>query len=215
MLASQPNSAPSPVCRKLPFWRRRNLIATRSAPKRLLGILIAPSPFGPLIYALCLKRISTTSFGWRETSEIQCFASTGVYTPVLAKHSKHFSLEDSLAIGVDRMQRNFGPLKQQVEEWGIVGLILGRIVLWDFTKLASKHQPSVAFGIHLKRMSVVAIVLGALLGLSPLYSELPPEAGVILRSTAWRTMVNSVVALVATVVAMRLIPRIMQLLQRT
>jgi hypothetical protein len=36
---------------------------------------------------------------------------------VLAKHSKHFSLEDSLAIGVDRMQRNFGPLKQQVEEW--------------------------------------------------------------------------------------------------
>ena len=39
------------------------------------------------------------------------------YTPVLAKHSKHFSLEDSLAIGVDRMQRNFGPLKQQVDEW--------------------------------------------------------------------------------------------------
>ena len=43
--------------------------------------------------------------------------STDSYTPVLAKHSKHFSLEDSLAIGVDRMQRNFGPLKQQVEEW--------------------------------------------------------------------------------------------------
>ena len=42
---------------------------------------------------------------------------SGVFTPVLAKHSKHFSLEDSLAIGVDRMQRNFGPLKQQVEEW--------------------------------------------------------------------------------------------------
>ena len=44
-------------------------------------------------------------------------ASRGAYTPVLAKHSKHFSLEDSLAIGVDRMQRNFGPLKQQVDEW--------------------------------------------------------------------------------------------------
>ena len=45
------------------------------------------------------------------------FCVTAVYTPVLAKHSKHFSLEDSLAIGVDRMQRNFGPLKQQVEQW--------------------------------------------------------------------------------------------------
>jgi hypothetical protein len=27
-------------------------------------------------------------------------------TPVLAKHSKHFSLEDALSIGVDRMQRD-------------------------------------------------------------------------------------------------------------
>src|SRR5215469_2963695 len=27
------------------------------------------------------------------------------------------SLEDSLAGGVERMQRNFGPLKQQVEQW--------------------------------------------------------------------------------------------------
>jgi hypothetical protein len=45
------------------------------------------------------------------------FCVPGAYTPVLAKHSKHFSLEDSLAIGVDRMQRNFGPLKQLVEEW--------------------------------------------------------------------------------------------------
>jgi hypothetical protein len=42
---------------------------------------------------------------------------TGVYTPVLAKHSKNSSLEDSLAIGVDRMQRNFGPLKRPVEQW--------------------------------------------------------------------------------------------------
>jgi hypothetical protein len=36
---------------------------------------------------------------------------------VLAKHSKHFSLEDSLSVGVDRMQRNFEPMRQQVETW--------------------------------------------------------------------------------------------------
>jgi len=35
----------------------------------------------------------------------------------LAKHSKHFSLEDTLSIGVDRMQRNFEPMRQQVESW--------------------------------------------------------------------------------------------------
>jgi hypothetical protein len=40
---------------------------------------------------------------------------SGVFTPVLAKHSKNFSIVDSLAIGVDRIQRNFDPLRQQVE----------------------------------------------------------------------------------------------------
>ncbi len=44
-------------------------------------------------------------------------AFRGDYTPVLAKHSKRFSLEDALSIGVDRMQRNFDPMRQQVERW--------------------------------------------------------------------------------------------------
>jgi hypothetical protein len=44
-------------------------------------------------------------------------AFRGDYTPVLAKHSKGFSLEDALSIGVDRMQRNFDPRRQQVERW--------------------------------------------------------------------------------------------------
>jgi len=41
----------------------------------------------------------------------------GDFTPVLAKHSKSFSLEDSISIGIDRMQRNFAPMKAQVEDW--------------------------------------------------------------------------------------------------
>ena len=41
----------------------------------------------------------------------------GDFTPVLAKHSKHFSLIDSIAIGVERMQRNFEPMQKQVEAW--------------------------------------------------------------------------------------------------
>jgi hypothetical protein len=41
----------------------------------------------------------------------------GDFTPVLAKHTKHLSLVDTLAVGVDRMQRNFEPMKKQVEAW--------------------------------------------------------------------------------------------------
>ena len=39
----------------------------------------------------------------------------GEYTPVLTKHSEHFSFVDSIAVGVDRMQRNFEPMRRQVE----------------------------------------------------------------------------------------------------
>ena len=41
----------------------------------------------------------------------------GVFTPVLAKHSKSFNLIDTLAVGVDRIQRNFEPMQRQVERW--------------------------------------------------------------------------------------------------
>ena len=40
-----------------------------------------------------------------------------MFTPVLAKHSKSFNLIDTLAVGVDRIQRNFEPMQRQVEQW--------------------------------------------------------------------------------------------------
>jgi hypothetical protein len=40
-----------------------------------------------------------------------------VFTPVLAKHTKHLSLVDILSVGVDRMQRSFEPMRKQVEVW--------------------------------------------------------------------------------------------------
>ena len=36
---------------------------------------------------------------------------------MLAKHTKHLSLVDVLSIGIDRIQRNFEPMKKQVEAW--------------------------------------------------------------------------------------------------
>jgi hypothetical protein len=42
---------------------------------------------------------------------------TGVFAPVLAKHSKSFNLVDTLSVGVDRIQRNLEPVQRQVESW--------------------------------------------------------------------------------------------------
>jgi hypothetical protein len=41
----------------------------------------------------------------------------GVFTPVLAKHTKSFNLIDTLSVGVDRIQRNFEPMQRQDERW--------------------------------------------------------------------------------------------------
>ena len=40
-----------------------------------------------------------------------------MFTRVLGKHSKSFSLIDCISVGVDRMQRNFEPMRHQVEAW--------------------------------------------------------------------------------------------------
>ena len=44
-------------------------------------------------------------------------AFSGDFQPVLAKHSKHFSLHNALSIGVDQMQRNFDGMRKQVDTW--------------------------------------------------------------------------------------------------
>jgi hypothetical protein len=44
-----------------------------------------------------------------------CFS--GDFNVVLAKHSKNFSLRNSLSVGIDEAQRGFGPMQQRVTAW--------------------------------------------------------------------------------------------------
>jgi hypothetical protein len=56
-----------------------------------------------------------------------------VFTPVLAKHSKSFSLIDGVAVGVDRMQRNFELMRRQVEFWQKFELtdVTAKVVIYE------------------------------------------------------------------------------------
>jgi hypothetical protein len=60
-------------------------------------------------------------------------AFSGDFTPVLAKHSKSFSLVDSISVGVDRMQRNFEPMRKQVEAWRATELtdISAKMIIYE------------------------------------------------------------------------------------
>jgi hypothetical protein len=44
-------------------------------------------------------------------------AFSGDFTPMLSKHSKNFNLIEAAALGVDRMQRNFEPMRRQIDLW--------------------------------------------------------------------------------------------------
>ena len=63
------------------------------------------------------KTIRVTMTGGYRVFVCSNMAFSGDLTPVLAKHAKSFSLIDCVSVGVDRMQRNFEPMRKQVEAW--------------------------------------------------------------------------------------------------
>jgi hypothetical protein len=88
----------------------------------MFGVLDLEAGFEGCRFAIGIRNANNKRFRLACTVGLRVFvcynlAFRGDYTPVLAKHSKHFSLEDALSIGVDRMQRNFDPMREQVEQW--------------------------------------------------------------------------------------------------
>ncbi|HEY1757966.1 MAG TPA: DUF932 domain-containing protein [Bryobacteraceae bacterium] len=89
---------------------------------KLFGVLDLESSFEGCRFSLGLRNANDKSMRLALTIGYRVFvcdnmAFHGDFTPVLAKHSKHFNLQDALAIGIDRMQRNFEPMRKQVESW--------------------------------------------------------------------------------------------------
>lgn len=89
---------------------------------KMFGVLDLAAGFDGCRFSIGLRNSHDKSFrlaiccGLR-VLVCQNMAFSGDFTPVLAKHSKNFSLQDSLAVGVDRMQRNFEPMQRQVDAW--------------------------------------------------------------------------------------------------
>src|SRR5438105_3010493 len=89
---------------------------------KMFGVLDLETTFEGCRFSIGIRNANDKSMRLAMTVGYRVFvcdnlAFQGDFTPVLAKHSKRFSLVDSLAIGVDRIQRNFEPLQRQVENW--------------------------------------------------------------------------------------------------
>ena len=89
---------------------------------KMFGVLDLATGFEGCRFSIGLRNSHDKSFRLAITVGVRVLvcenmAFSGDFTPVLAKHSKNFSLPDSLSVGVDRMQRNFEPMRGQVERW--------------------------------------------------------------------------------------------------
>lgn len=96
--------------------------AVSSDGMKMFGVLDLETTFDGCRFSIGVRNSNDKSMRLAMTVGFRVFvcdnmAFHGDFTPVLAKHSKRFSLIDALAVGVDRMQRNFEPMRRQIDAW--------------------------------------------------------------------------------------------------
>ena len=89
---------------------------------KMFGVLDLETTFDGCRFSIGIRNANDKSMRLAMTVGYRVFVCDnmtfhGDFTPVLAKHTKHFNLVDSVSIGVDRMQRNFDPMQRQVAVW--------------------------------------------------------------------------------------------------
>jgi hypothetical protein len=100
----------------------RDEYAVSNDGMKMFGVLDLETSFDGCRFSLGIRNSNDKSMRLALTVGYRVFvcdnmAFHGDFTPVLAKHSKHFSLVDALSVGVDRMQRDFEPMRRQIETW--------------------------------------------------------------------------------------------------
>jgi Domain of unknown function (DUF932) len=96
--------------------------AASSDGMKMFGVLDLETQMEGCRFSIGIRNSHDKSLRLGLTAGLRVFvcsnmAFSGDFTPVLAKHSKSFNLIDTLAVGVDRIQRNFEPMQRQVEHW--------------------------------------------------------------------------------------------------
>lgn len=89
---------------------------------KMFGVMELDQGMHGARFALGVRNSHDKSFRLAVTVGYRVFvcenlAFSGDFSPVLAKHSKRFSLQNALSIGVDDVQRNFKPMVEAVELW--------------------------------------------------------------------------------------------------
>jgi hypothetical protein len=106
--------------------RKIGVVAEQYAVSRdnmnMFGVLEIDQGIEGIRFALGIRNSNSKLFRLAVTVGYRVFvcanlAFSGDYSPVLAKHTKNFSLLNAMSVGVDDMMRNFKPMVEGVELW--------------------------------------------------------------------------------------------------
>lgn len=89
---------------------------------RMFGVLDLNTEWNGCRFSIGLRNSNDKSMRLALTVGFRVFVCDnmsfkGDFTPVLYKHTRRLDLVEVISIGVDRIQRNFEPLKQQINSW--------------------------------------------------------------------------------------------------
>ena len=89
---------------------------------RMFGVLDLEASFNGCHFSIGIRNSNDKSLRLAMTAGFRVIvcdnlAFKGDFMPIFHKHSRKLELVDVISIGVDKIQRNFEPLKQQVQSW--------------------------------------------------------------------------------------------------
>ena len=87
---------------------------------KLFGLLEINADYEGVRFALGIRNANDKSMRLGLVAGYRVFvcdnmALSGDFRPMLAKHTKHFDLTETLSVGVDRIQRGWQPLRERVD----------------------------------------------------------------------------------------------------
>jgi len=94
---------------------------------RMFGVLDLDLDFDECRFSIGIRNSNDKSMRLALVAGYRVFvcdnmAFAGDFAPVFHKHTRKLELLDVISIGVDKIQRNFAPLRRQVDEWREQGI---------------------------------------------------------------------------------------------
>lgn len=137
---------------------------------RLFGVMDLAVSGSDFRFSIGVRNANDKSMRFGMVSGIRVFVCdnmsfTGDFFAIQAKHTKRFEIMDSIALGLDRIQRNFKPITEQIDRW-------------KASQLSDDHAKAIIFDAFYGKKAIAPQHIGRVVGqhyFEPQYPEFEPR----------------------------------------